>query len=55
LISGATPCARGESCANLHAYDGHKALLFAQDTASGMRALIAIHVAAIYNRHEAGR
>src|ERR1700686_3717216 len=24
-------------------YDGHEALLFAQDTASGMRALIAIH------------
>jgi len=24
-------------------YDGHEALLFAQDTASGLRALIAIH------------
>ena len=24
-------------------YDGHEALLFAQDTASGLQALIAIH------------
>jgi glutamate dehydrogenase/leucine dehydrogenase len=24
-------------------YDGHEAMLFAQDTASGLRALIAIH------------
>jgi leucine dehydrogenase len=28
-------------------YDGHEALLFAQDTASGLRALIAIHDTAL--------
>src|SRR5262249_49347436 len=28
-------------------YDGHEALLFAQDTASGLRALIAIHNTAL--------
>jgi leucine dehydrogenase len=28
-------------------YDGHEALLFTQDTASGLRALIAIHDTAL--------